>query len=161
MLDRQFFQVKLWSSQSWTQFQQLHKLQDCRTSMGFEPMTLRYRCDALTIWAMKPLMLGAGHLWVLMFSWWLNHNCKDHCVTWFYICISRYDPFHISFDLLRQGFVTKHWFVLLKSNFWVNVKLCSKKGQLNGKTTLNEVQLHCHDIAPLREKSVVSIWQRF
>ena len=33
-----------------------------RTSTGFEPMTLRYRCDALTNWAMKPLTLGAGHL---------------------------------------------------------------------------------------------------
>ena len=32
-------------------------------------MTSRYRCDALTNWAMKPLMLGAGHLWVLMSPW--------------------------------------------------------------------------------------------
>ena len=29
--------------------------------MGFEPLTSRYRCDALTNWAMKPLTLGAGH----------------------------------------------------------------------------------------------------
>ena len=28
---------------------------------GFEPVTSRYRCDALTNWAMKPLTLGAGH----------------------------------------------------------------------------------------------------
>ena len=33
-----------------------------RTSTGFEPVTSRYRCDALTNWAMKPLTLGAGQL---------------------------------------------------------------------------------------------------
>ena len=32
-----------------------------RTSTGFEPVTSRYRCDVLTNWAMKPLLLGAGH----------------------------------------------------------------------------------------------------
>ena len=32
-------------------------------------MTLQYQCDALTKWAMKPLKLGAGHLWVLMIPW--------------------------------------------------------------------------------------------
>ena len=32
-------------------------------------MTSRYRCNALTNWAMKPLTLGAGHLWVLMSPW--------------------------------------------------------------------------------------------
>ena len=31
-------------------------------------MTSRYWCDALTNWAMKPLTLGAGHLWLLMSS---------------------------------------------------------------------------------------------
>ena len=56
---------KLWSSQLWPQFKQLHieawKSQDFRTS--------RYRCDALNNWAMKPLTLGASHLWVLMSPW--------------------------------------------------------------------------------------------
>ena len=33
---------------------------------GFEPVTSRFRCDALTNSGMKPLTLGAGHLWVLM-----------------------------------------------------------------------------------------------
>ena len=42
------------------------KPEKVRTSTGFEPVTSRYRCDALTNWAMKPLTLGAGHLWVLM-----------------------------------------------------------------------------------------------
>ena len=32
-----------------------------RTWTGFEPVTSRYRYDALTNWAMKPLTLGAGH----------------------------------------------------------------------------------------------------
>ena len=42
-----------------------------RTSTGFEPVTLQYWCDALTNWAMKPLILGSGHLWVLMSPWQL------------------------------------------------------------------------------------------
>ena len=42
------------------------KPEKVRTLTGFEPVTLRYWCDALTNWAMKPLTLGAGHLWVLM-----------------------------------------------------------------------------------------------
>ena len=50
---------KPWSSQLW-------KPEKVRTSTGFEPVTWRYQCDALTNWAMKPLTLRAGHLWVLM-----------------------------------------------------------------------------------------------
>ena len=40
--------MKKWSSQ-WTQFMQLRKeaWKKFRTSTGFEPVTLRYRCDAL------------------------------------------------------------------------------------------------------------------
>ena len=38
-----------------------------RTATGFEPVTLRYRCDVLTNWAMKPLTLGAGQLWARMY----------------------------------------------------------------------------------------------
>ena len=30
------------------------------------------RCHSLTNWAMKPLMLGVGHLWFQMFLWWMN-----------------------------------------------------------------------------------------
>ena len=32
-------------------------------------MISRYRCDGLTNWAMRPLTLGAGHLWVQMSPW--------------------------------------------------------------------------------------------
>ena len=39
------------------------------TSTGLEPVTSGYRCDALTNWAMKPLTLGPGQLWVHMFPW--------------------------------------------------------------------------------------------
>ena len=46
------------------------KPEKVRTSTGFGPVISRYRCDALTNWAMKPLtFLGAGHLWVLMSPW--------------------------------------------------------------------------------------------
>ena len=34
---------------------------------SIEPVTSRYRCDVLTNWGMKPLMLGAGQLCVHMF----------------------------------------------------------------------------------------------
>ena len=48
-----------------------------RVSTGFEPVTSRYRCDALTNWSMKPLTLGAGHLWVPMFPWGMNQRWND------------------------------------------------------------------------------------
>ena len=53
----------------------VEKPEKFRTSTGFEPVTSRFRCDALTNWAMKPLTLGACHLWVLMVpsgmnQWW-------------------------------------------------------------------------------------------
>ena len=47
----------------------VEKPEKYRTSTGFKPVTSRFRCDALTNWAMKPLTLGAGHLWVLMVPW--------------------------------------------------------------------------------------------
>ena len=50
----------------------VEKPEKFRTSTGFEPVTSRFRCDALTNWAMKPLTLGAGHLWVLMVQWGMN-----------------------------------------------------------------------------------------
>ena len=39
--------------------------------------TSRYRCDALTNWARKPLTLGAGHLWVPVFPWGMNQRWND------------------------------------------------------------------------------------
>ena len=50
----------------------VEKPEKFRTSTGFGPVTSRFRCDALTNWAMKPLTLGAGHLWVLMVPWGMN-----------------------------------------------------------------------------------------
>ena len=44
----------------------MQKPEKFRTSTGFEPVTSRYRCDALSNSAMKPLTLRTGHLWVLM-----------------------------------------------------------------------------------------------
>ena len=52
----------------WSQFKQL-RIEKVRTSTGFKPVTSRYRWEALTNWAMKPLTLGAGYLWVLMSPW--------------------------------------------------------------------------------------------
>ena len=56
--------------------------------MGFEPVTLRYRCDALTNWAMKPLTLGAGHLWVLMSTWGMDVKWYIWNVSYIYTGIS-------------------------------------------------------------------------
>ena len=62
--------MKKWSSQ-WTQFMQLRKeaCKKFRTSTGFEPVTSQLPVRCSTNWAMKPLTLGAGQLWVHMFPW--------------------------------------------------------------------------------------------
>ena len=52
------------SEQLWTQFKQLRI--EAWENQGSKPVTSRYRCDALTNWAMKPLTLGTGYLWVLV-----------------------------------------------------------------------------------------------
>ena len=53
------------------------KPENFRTSTGFEPVTSRYWCGTLTNWAMKPLTLGAGYLWVPMFPWGVNQWWND------------------------------------------------------------------------------------
>ena len=55
---------KLWFSQLWTQFMHLRVEASTKfgISTGFEPLTSRYRCYALTNWAMKPPTLRGGHL---------------------------------------------------------------------------------------------------
>ena len=67
---------------------------------------------ALTNWAMKPLTLGAGHLWVPMFPWGMNQMKLWSSQLWTQFFLLRkeawqihlisypqfiYDPFHISF----------------------------------------------------------------
>ena len=98
---------ELWSSQLWTQFKQLSiEAWKVRTLTGFEPVTSRYWHDALTNWAMKPLTLGAGHLWVLMSLWRMDVKWYLKCfIYWtadfkyaplaFQICSSIYETFHI------------------------------------------------------------------
>ena len=96
-----------------------------RTSTGFEPVTSRYRSDALTNWAVKPLTLRAGHLWVLTSPWrmhvkwymgsnpvevltfWgfrsqllkLRSKLRWSWLTWFQIRSSMYETFHISLHI--------------------------------------------------------------
>ena len=62
--------MKKWSSQ-WTQFMQLRKeawkkIQDFN-GVWTRDLAIPVRCS--TNWAMKPLTLGAGQLWVHMFPW--------------------------------------------------------------------------------------------
>ena len=48
-----------------------------------EPVTSRYRCNTLTNWAMKPLTLGAGHLWVLISPWAVSVKlCMKNVIYW-------------------------------------------------------------------------------
>ena len=79
----------------------VEKPEKFRTSTGFEPVTSRFRCDALTNWAMKPLTLGAGHLWVLMVPWgmkqWWNDIWNESYMNCGQISISDWRlifPFH-------------------------------------------------------------------
>ena len=70
--------MKKWSSQL-TQFMQLRKeaWKKFRTSTGFEPVTSRLLVRYSTNWAMKPLTLGAGQLWVHMFPWKSEMSVND------------------------------------------------------------------------------------
>ena len=54
-----------------------------RISMGFDPATSRFRCYALINWAiMKPLALGAGHLWAPMVQWRMNQWWNGIYMKW-------------------------------------------------------------------------------
>ena len=61
----------------------IRSLKKFRTSTGFEPVTWRYWCDALTNWAIKPLMLGAGQLCVqeiiVIDVYEMNHILSKNC----------------------------------------------------------------------------------
>ena len=75
---------ELWSWQLRTQFKQLRieawKSQD---------LTLWYQCDTPTNWAMNPLTLGAGHLWVLMSLWRMD-------VKWYMKCFIYWSADHFT-----------------------------------------------------------------
>ena len=55
-------------------------LQKVSNLTGFKPVTPLHWCDALTNWALKPLTLGAGDLWVLRSTWGINVKL---CVKYF------------------------------------------------------------------------------
>ena len=46
----------------------IEKPEKVRTSTGFESVASQFWCDALTNLTMKPLRLGAGHVWVVIFQ---------------------------------------------------------------------------------------------
>ena len=60
-------------------------------------MTSRNRRDALTNWAMKPLTLGAGHLWVPMSRPW-EMNVR--------LCMNF---FHINLQILKSSKLWSSW----------------------------------------------------
>ena len=47
----------------------IEKPEKFRTSTGFEPMPSRCRCDVVTHWPMKPLMLGVSQLSISHNQW--------------------------------------------------------------------------------------------
>ena len=56
----------------------VEKPEKFRTSTRFEPMILWCWCDALTNRAVKPLMFGAGYLWVPMMN--ENYIWNESCI---------------------------------------------------------------------------------
>ena len=81
-----YIELRIWNQVSHDHRSYERNLSNCvekpekvRTSTGFEPVTSRYRCDALTNWVMKPLTLGAGHLWVLMSPWRMDVKLYMKC----------------------------------------------------------------------------------
>ena len=79
----------------------VEKPEKFRTSTGFEPVTSRFRCDALTNWANKTLTLGAGHLWVLMVPWGMNQWWNGI----FHIPFIYHGIFHIPFHHTMVYFI--------------------------------------------------------
>ena len=109
-----------------------------RTSTGIETVTSRYR------WAMKPLTMGAAHLWVLMFPWGMHqrwndiwngsnplevlkfsgfftqiakncvHNCEDHSFTWFHIRSSY--MIHFIYNFIFDHFLKSEQILLGNKN---------------------------------------------
>ena len=75
-----------------------------RTSTGFEPVTSRYRWDALTNLSCEATDVGSWSFvgcsniindeMIYEMKHILNHNCEDHSFTWFHIRSSIYDSFH-------------------------------------------------------------------
>ena len=107
-----------------------------RTSTGFEPVTSRYRCDALTNWAMKPLTLGAGHLWFVEIygcrciacnSFDSNIVCSIK-MSWLSRAVARkknYDWGNVHGEILFVGIL---WWVHFKGNtgitlYWNHAKM--------------------------------------
>ena len=92
---------KLWSSQLRRHFMQLRmwKPEKFRTATGFEPVTSWYQCDALTHWAMKPLTLGAGQLWILRSPWGMNVRIIAYLIS------------HPQFNIWSISYITSHSFL--------------------------------------------------
>ena len=122
------------------------KLEKVRTSTGFEPVTSRYRCDALTNWAMKPLTLGAGHLWVLMSPWRMH-------VKWYI--------WNVSYIELRIWNQVSHDHRSFERSFErVQTPLKSWLFQASVRNCLNCVQ-NCDDHGLLDFKSAVQYMKHF
>ena len=101
-----------------------------RASTGFEPVTSRLPVRCSTNWAMKPLTLGAGQLWVQMFPWkkWvlmiyeINHIWTAE-MKWQWII-----SLHADFRLYTLAFSTDDVNVCFRSNHSVTSSLdCGRR----------------------------------
>ena len=106
------------------------KPEKVRTSTGFEPVTSRYRCDALTNWAMKPLTLGAGHLWVLM-----SPSRMD--MKWYMKCFIYMKHFIYHFKTSNERFIIQHAKFLCACGRIFTGNAWQKYAKRNG------IRLHC------------------
>ena len=82
----------------------VEKPEKVRTSTGFEPVTSWYRRNALSNWAMKPLTLGARHLWVLMSPWRMDVKWCMKCFIYWTVDLSNVSGFIAQLDR------ASHWY---------------------------------------------------
>ena len=71
-------------------------------------LSSRYGCDALTNRAMKPLTLGPGHLWVLIFPWGMNQWTKWYMKWIIFGFKPRWSPefFRLLYAIAKIAFIT-------------------------------------------------------
>ena len=79
-------------------------------------MTLRYLCDALTNWDMKPLTMGAGHLWVLMSPWKMDVKSYMTCFIYWTIDLKTWNLLSVTPEFSSGCVINNIKFITLPPN---------------------------------------------